>query len=54
MNQYTRMTIPRGLIVGTLAAMALVWGLFAIDPARSLVSSGVQTAVFVGLLVLTA
>ena len=48
------MTIPRGLIAGTLAAMALIWGLFAIDPGRSLVSSGVQTAVFVGLLVLTA
>ena len=54
MNQHTRMTIPRGLIVGTLAAIALVWGLFAIDPGRSLVSSVVQTAVLVGLLVLTA
>ena len=44
-NRHTRMTIPRGFIVGTLAAVALVWGLFAIDPGRSLVSSGVQTAV---------
>lgn len=25
-NQHTRVTIPRGLIAGTLAAMALVWG----------------------------
>lgn len=48
------MTAPRGLITGTLAAMALVWGLFAIDPGRNVVSSGVQTAVYVGLLVLTA
>jgi deazaflavin-dependent oxidoreductase (nitroreductase family) len=54
MNQSARVTIPRGLIVGTLAAVALVWGLFAIDPGRSLVSSGVQTAVCMGLLVLTA
>ena len=53
-NQHARMTIPRGLIAGTLAAMALIWALFAIDPGRSLVSSGVQTAVFVGLLALTA
>ena len=47
------MTIPRGLVAGTAAAMALVWGLFAIDPGRSLVSSGVQTALYVGLLALT-
>ncbi len=48
------MTIPRGLLTGTLAAMALVWGLFAIDPGRNLISSGVQTAVYAGLLALTA
>ncbi len=47
------MTIPRGLIAGTAAAMALVWGLFAIDPGRNLVSSAVQTALYAGLLVLT-
>src|SRR5512144_253576 len=51
---YMRMTIPRGLVAGTLVAVALVWGLYAIDPARSLLSSGVQTGVYVGLLVLTA
>ena len=48
------MTIPRGLLTGTVAAMALVWGLFAIDPGRNLISSGVQTAVYAGLLALTA
>ena len=53
-TQPARMTIPRGFIVGTLAAVALVWALFTIDPGRSLVSSGAQTAVLVGLLVLTA
>src|SRR6516165_7844425 len=53
-TQPARMTIPRGFIVGTLAAVALVWALFPIDPGRSLVSSGAQTAVLVGLLVLTA
>jgi deazaflavin-dependent oxidoreductase (nitroreductase family) len=47
------MTIPRGLITGTAAVMALVWGLFAIDPGRNLVSSAVQTVLYVGLLVLT-
>ncbi len=34
--------------------MAVVWGLFAIDPGRNVVSSAVQTAVYAGLLVLTA
>ena len=48
------MTIPRGLLAGTAAAMALVWGLFAIDPGRNLVSSSAQTALYAGLLVLTA
>ena len=48
------MTIPRGFLAGTAAAMALVWGLYAIDPGRNLVSSSVQTALYAGLLVLTA
>jgi deazaflavin-dependent oxidoreductase (nitroreductase family) len=52
--QYSRMTIPRGLLAGTAAAMALVWGLYAIDPGRNLVSSAAQTAFYAGLLVLTA
>jgi deazaflavin-dependent oxidoreductase (nitroreductase family) len=48
------MTVPRGLIAGTLTAVALVWGLYAIDPGRNIVSAAVQTAVIVALLVLTA
>jgi deazaflavin-dependent oxidoreductase (nitroreductase family) len=48
------MTVPRGLLAGTAAAMALVWGLFAIDPGRNLVVSGAQTALCAGLVVLTA
>src|SRR5512144_615149 len=51
---YERMAIPRGLVAGTLVAVALVWGLYAIDPGRSVLSSGVQTGVYVGLLVFTA
>ena len=47
------MTIPRGLITGTLVAMALVWGLYALLPGSSIVSSSVQTGIYVGLLVLT-
>src|ERR671930_398173 len=48
------MTLPRGLVVGTLAAVAVVWALYAIDPGRSLLPAIVQTAVYVGLFVLTA
>ena len=47
------MTIPRGLLTGTAAAMALVWGLYALLPGSSIVSSSVQTGIYVGLLVLT-
>jgi deazaflavin-dependent oxidoreductase (nitroreductase family) len=46
--------MPRGLVGGTLAAVALVWVLYAIDPGHSLLPAIVQTAVYVGLFVLTA
>jgi deazaflavin-dependent oxidoreductase (nitroreductase family) len=44
---------PRGLIAGTLAAGALVWGLYAIGPAASLLSALVQSGLYLGLLLLT-
>ena len=44
---------PRGLIAGTLAAGALVWGLYAIGPAPSLLSALVQSGLYLGLLLLT-
>ncbi|WP_370617467.1 nitroreductase/quinone reductase family protein [Mumia qirimensis] len=47
------MRIPRGLTAGTAAALALVWGIFAISPDRTLTSPIVQTLVYVGLLLLT-
>jgi hypothetical protein len=47
-------SVPRGLIAGTLAATALVWGLYAISPHASLLSALVQSGVYLGLLVLTA
>lgn len=47
------MNIPRGLVAGTIAATALAWGVYAVDPRHSAVSAGVQTAVYAGLLVLT-
>jgi deazaflavin-dependent oxidoreductase (nitroreductase family) len=47
------MMIPRGLLTGTAAAMALVWGLYALLPGSSIVFSGVQTALYAGLVVLT-
>jgi deazaflavin-dependent oxidoreductase (nitroreductase family) len=46
-------SVPRGLIAGTLAAAALVWGLYAIGPAASLLSALVQSGIYLGLLVLT-
>jgi deazaflavin-dependent oxidoreductase (nitroreductase family) len=47
-------TVPRGLITGTLAATALVWGLYAISPgAAGLVSALVQSGIYLGLLLLT-
>ena len=54
MVQYKRMNIPRGLLTGTAAALTIVWGLYALDPGRSLVASAVQTGVYLGLLGLTA
>ncbi len=46
-------SVPRGLIAGTLAATALVWGLYAIGPGASLLSALVQSGIYLGLLVLT-
>ncbi len=48
------MNLPRGLVAGTIAATAGVWCLYAINPQRSLISAGAQTATYVGLLALTA
>jgi deazaflavin-dependent oxidoreductase (nitroreductase family) len=49
----SRFSVPRGLIAGTLAATALVWVLYAVGPGASLLSSLVQTGLYLGLLVLT-
>ena len=46
-------SVPRGLIAGTLAATALVWGLYAISPGASLLSALVQSGIYLGLLLLT-
>lgn len=32
MNPRPRMSVPRGLLAGTVAALGLSWGLFALDP----------------------
>lgn len=53
MNLYSRMTVPRGLIAGTLAALCLVWGLYGVGLGGSVGSSIVQSIVYLGLLVLT-
>jgi deazaflavin-dependent oxidoreductase (nitroreductase family) len=56
MKQYDRITVPRGLVVGTAATIALVWGLFALntDAWPGLVGAIAQTALFLANLVLTA
>ncbi len=45
--------MPRGLIAGTVAAIALVWGPYALIPGSSLLSAQVQTGIYLGLLLLT-
>jgi hypothetical protein len=45
--------VPRGLIAGTVAAIALVWGPYALIPGSSLLSAQVQTGIYLGLLLLT-
>jgi deazaflavin-dependent oxidoreductase (nitroreductase family) len=56
MKKYVRMAVPRGLVVGTAAAIALAWGLFALntDAWPGLVGAIAQTALFLANLVLTA
>ncbi|WP_198664529.1 nitroreductase/quinone reductase family protein [Jiangella endophytica] len=50
------MTMPRGLAVGTAAALAVVWGLYALDPGAwpGLAGALTQTALFLTNLVVTA
>ncbi|HEY6421704.1 MAG TPA: nitroreductase/quinone reductase family protein [Pseudonocardiaceae bacterium] len=50
------MTVPRGLLIGTIVAIALVWGVFALDTAAwpGIVGSIAQTALLLANLVLTA
>jgi deazaflavin-dependent oxidoreductase (nitroreductase family) len=48
-----RWSMPRGLAAGTLAALALVWGPYALIAGSSLTSALVQSAVYAGLLILT-
>ena len=48
------MTVPRGLITGTAAALALVWGIYAIDPGQGITFPIALSAVYVALLVVTA
>jgi deazaflavin-dependent oxidoreductase (nitroreductase family) len=49
----SRFTVPRGLLAGTLAATALAWGPYAIDPKGRPVSALVQSGIYAALLVLT-
>jgi deazaflavin-dependent oxidoreductase (nitroreductase family) len=49
----SRFSVPRGLIAGTLAATALVWGQYEFLPGSSRLSALVQSGVYVGLILLT-
>jgi len=49
----SRFSVPRGLTAGTLAVIALTWGLYAIQPGASILSAEIQTGLFLGLLLLT-
>ena len=49
----SRWSMPRGLIAGTLAALALVWVPYVLIAGSSLTSALVQTGVYAGLLTLT-
>jgi deazaflavin-dependent oxidoreductase (nitroreductase family) len=49
----SRFSVPRGLMAGTLVAIGLTWGLYAIQPGASRLSAMVQTGIFLGLLLLT-
>lgn len=50
------MTVPRGLVAGTAIALAVVWGLYALDPGAwpGLPGALVQTALFLANLAVTA
>jgi hypothetical protein len=48
------LSVPRGLIAGTLVAVALVWGPYAVIPRSSLLSALVQSGVYLALLVTRA
>lgn len=54
MIQYDRMGIPRGLLTGTAAALALVWAGSLVEPGRGITSPLVQSVAYLALLVLTA
>ncbi len=47
-------TLPRGLLTGTAAALALVWGIYAIVPGHDVTSAIVQSAIYVALVATTA
>jgi deazaflavin-dependent oxidoreductase (nitroreductase family) len=50
----SRFTVPRGLLAGTLAAAALAWGPYVIDPDGRPVAALALSGIYAGLLVLTA
>ena len=49
----SRFSVPRGMTVGVLFAIAITWALYKVLPGSSLLSSQIQTGLFLGLFVLT-
>lgn len=54
MNLYERMNLPRGLVVGTAAAIALAWILFVLHVGGGRTLTVVQTVIYLANLVVTA
>ncbi|MGO3325095.1 nitroreductase/quinone reductase family protein [Gordonia sp. (in: high G+C Gram-positive bacteria)] len=53
MGLFNRLTPPRGLVAGTVAAIAVAWTVSALEPGSSSTAPIVQSAIYLALLALT-
>jgi deazaflavin-dependent oxidoreductase (nitroreductase family) len=53
-GRWFQFSVPRGLILGTLVVIALIWAQYLAHLGTSLLSAQVQTGLFLGLFLLTA
>jgi len=52
-SQRHRFSVPRGLLAGTLVAIALAWGPYEVIPHSSLLMAQAETGIYLGLFLLT-